>query len=244
MRQGTAIVTLCLLLALAGCSAFSGTAADEKPGIEDGELVDAGALLDAHTETLTESGYSHELSVNQTRVDNGDTVETTRRQRTRVAAGGSEYTYQLINSGEANSWFWVWGNETTQYQRIEAGGNPQFHQSKPAGNAELSGARTLEAHLSAPYEVVDTEEREETTLVTLEATAIPESAQAFPSNAESIRAYDARLVVDEEGRIRKLSVDATYDIDGETAEYDLEYELTALDDPGVERPSWVQSLGS
>jgi hypothetical protein len=239
-------MALCLLFVLAGCSAFSGPAAEDTPGIADDQLLDSEALLNAHVEALTETGYRHEVRLNQTQVVDGEAAESTRRQRTSVAPGGEAYLFELINQAEVSSRFVVWGNETVQYQRIEAGGSdPQYRRSEPTSEAQLAGARLLEAHLTAPFEVVEVTERDDAPpLVTLEATSNPTAAGAFPSQATNVENYAARLVVDTDGRIYSFRATAEYALDGEAAEYELAFELTDIGDPGVERPDWVEALES
>ncbi|MFW5964808.1 MAG: DUF7537 family lipoprotein [Natronomonas sp.] len=246
MKRAYAAIALCLLLALAGCSALPGassSASEAPPGVEDEQLTNSTALLDAHVEAVTASGYSHEVNLSQSRTADGESFTSERRQRTTVGANAAEYRYQLINSGRANSRFVVWGNETVEYQRIEADGrDPQYRRGEPTAAESLAGQPLLEPHLSAPYEVVDTTESNGTTLTTLSATDRPESGAAFPQNATNIREYESELVVDADGRVRSLSVDVTYDLDGETADYQFTFDLTASEDPGVERPAWVDDL--
>lgn len=246
MKRAYGAIALCLLLALAGCSALPGAsspASEAPPGVEDEQLNNSTVLLDAHVEAVTESGYSHEVNLSQRRTVDGQTVTVERRQRTTVEADAAEYRYQLINNGRANSRFIVWGNETVEYQRIEAGGrDPQYRRGEPTAAESLAGQPLLEPHLSAPYEVAGTEESNGTTLTTLSATDRPESDAAFPRNATNIREYESELVVDGDGRIRSLSVDVTYDLDGEPADYEFTFELAAGESPDVERPAWVESL--
>lgn len=246
MKRAYGAIALCLLLVLAGCSALPGAStstSEAPPGVEDDQLANSTALLDAHVEVVTASGYSHDVNLSQRRTVDGQTVTSERRQRTAVEADAAEYRYQLINSGRANSRFIVWGNETVEYQRIEAGGrDPQYRRGEPTATESLAGKPLLEPHLSAPYEVVDTEEANGTTLTTLSATDRPESEAAFPRNATNIREYESELVVDGDGRIRSLSVDVTYDLDGEPADYQFTFRLTDSEAPDVERPPWVESL--
>ncbi|MUV86647.1 hypothetical protein GJ631_08725 [Natronomonas sp. CBA1123] len=246
MKRAYAAIGLCLLLALAGCSALPGASpatSEAPPGVEDDQLTNSTALLDAHVEAVTASGYSHEVNLTQNGTVDGESFTSERRQRTTVEADAAEYRYQLINNGRANSRFIVWGNETVEYQRIEAGGrDPQYRRGEPTASESLAGQPLLEPHLSAPYEVVDTTESNGTTLTTLSATDRPESEAAFPRNATNIREYESELVVDGDGRIRSLSVDVTYDLDGESADYQFEFELTDSEAPDVERPAWVESL--
>ncbi|MFT4883799.1 MAG: hypothetical protein ACI8U4_001312 [Natronomonas sp.] len=244
MRRGLAAVALVCLVALAGCSMLPGTSDSGAPGVEDGELTDSEALLDAHVEELTSSGYAHELNVSQ-RVGTGENrTESTRRQRTSVAADATEYQFQLINDGRASSRFLVWGNETVEYQSIEAGGSREFRRSDPTPPESLAGAALLEPHLTAPYEVEEVEERDGPNIIRLEATGQPSDASAFPNEATDVSNYEAELVIDERGRILAFGATAEYQLNGEPADYQLNFELTATSDPGVERPGWVDDLES
>lgn len=241
MRLVAATLAVCLLLSIGGCTALPGGNGDGggPPGVADGRLADAEALADAHATAMTERGYSHEIALNQTRTVDGEPTETFRGQRTSVAPGASEYRYQLVNRGEASSRFTVWGNESVQYRRIEAGGQQQFTRGEPASTRTLTGIRLLEPHLTAPYEVVETRETDGGTLTVLEATDRPTADAAFPDAAENVRRYEARLVVDQDGRIRSFEATAAYDLEGEPADYRLSFEVTHLGDPGVTRPGWV-----
>lgn len=244
MRRGFAAVALVCLVALAGCSMVPGTSDGGAPGVEDGELTDSEALLDAHVEELTGSGYAHELNVSQ-RVGTGENrTESTRRQRTSVASDAAEYQFQLINDGQASSRFLVWGNETVEYQSIEAGGSRDFRRSDPTPPESLAGATLLEPHLTAPYEVEETEERDGPNIIHLRATGRPSDTSAFPQDATNISNYEAELVIDERGRILAFGAQADYQLNGESAEYRLDFEVTATSDPGVERPGWVDDLES
>lgn len=242
MRRGPATLVLCLLLVTAGCSALPGSGGNGPPGVEDDRLVDVDALTEAHVDALTESGYSHEIRLNQTRVVDGEVVDTHRAQRTNVAPGAAEYHYQLINRGDVSSRIILWGNETDAYQSTEAGGQRRIGRSKPPTDRALAGVGLLEAHLTAPYEVAETRETDGTTLYVLEATDRPETDAAFPRNAENVRSYEARLVVDPDGRILAFEAAAEYDLGGEDAEYELSFDVTDLEDPEVQRPDWVDEV--
>lgn len=245
MRRSLLAVAVVLLVGLSGCAAITGTDdGDGPPGISDDELADTETLVTAHVETLGETGYSHELRIDQTRLDDGERVDVAREQRTNVAPEASEYEFQLINSGDVSSRFMVWGNQSVEYQSIEAGDDRQFRRSEPTSAAALAGVRVIEPHLTAPYEVTAREERDGIDVVRLEATSEPTESGAFPQRAENIGNYDAELVVDVDGRIQSLVVSAEYEIDGEDAEYELAFDVTALEDPGVERPGWVEDLES
>jgi hypothetical protein len=243
MRRGFAAVGLCLLLLLSGCSFLSGgNDAGQTPGVEDGELADGDALIEAHVTALTASGYTHEVTVNQTRTRDSERVENVQRQRMRVAPEATEYERQLIYGGAVSSRIVAWGNDSVEYLRIERGDNVEYRRSSPGSAEAMTGARIIEPHLSAPFEVVDTETDDDRTLVTLEATGPPSNDRAFPQAAEDVERYEARLVVDADGRIHRLEASADYVLEGEAADYDLTYELTGTGDPGVQRPQWVADV--
>lgn len=248
MRRGSVTLLLCLFVLMAGCSALPGSGGnggdggDGPPGVEDGQLADVDALTEAHVEALSESGYSHEIRLNQTRTVDGEAVDSHRAQRTSVAQGAAEYHYQLINRGDVSSRIILWGNETAAFKSTESGGQRQAGPVQPPTERALAGVGLLEAHLTAPYQVAETREVDGTTLHVLEATDRPETDAAFPRNAEDVRRYEARLVVDPDGRILAFEAAAEYDLAGDEAEYELSFEVTGLEDPDVQRPDWVDQV--
>ena len=250
MRRGLAAVLLCLLVASAGCSVIpggsdgdDGTTAEEVPGVEDGRLANESALLDAHIEATTETGYSYERRANVTDAVGGEPINVSERQRTRVEAGASEYWIQQITTAAGSSRVTAWGNESLELRRIERPGqDPQVRvgESRPPG--ELAARAVFEPRLSPEFEVVDVEQREDAPdIVTLEVDGMPEENEVFAGqeNVENVRGFEAQLVVDTEGRIHSYAAAAVYDIEGETANYDFSYQMTSFEDPGVERPEWA-----
>lgn len=242
MRRALAIAGLCLVLTLSGCSFLPGGSGGEAaaPGVEDGELADSGALLDAHESALTESGYSYDLNISLSSARDGRSLDISERQRMEVAPGADQYVHQVIYGGQAR--VVAWGNDSVEYRRVEQGGSTEYSRSKPPSATALTGANLLEPHLTAPYEVVDTEERDGRTLVTLASTGDPADDRAIPGNISSVDRYDARLVVDGDGRVYRLNVTGEYTAEGENGTFGLTYELTSTEDPGVERPGWVDEL--
>ena len=257
MRRGLAAVLLCVLVAGAGCSALPGSGGgdatpeetldnatvSEVPGVEDDQLVDESALLDAHVGTVTETGYAHTIDSNITDARRNETVEVTQRQRTRVAAGADEYETQLVTSAGVSSRFVTWGNESVAIRRGEtAGGDPQYQSIPPREPATLAGRALLERRLSPEFEAVDVEQREDApNVVTFEVGGLPADNAVFDRQEQisNVREYEAELVVDTEGRIHSFAAVAVYDIGGESADYDFSYQMTSFEDPGVERPEWA-----
>lgn len=247
MNRGSAALALCLLVVLSGCSAILGPSGQpaDVPGVENGTIADSDALLDAHAESLVASGFRHELRLNLSRNASGQTTNVTRIQRTSVAADGTPYRFELVTKGQQASRFVVWGNETTAFRRFEYGGkDPQYGTGTPASSRNLTGVNLITPHLSAPFEVVETTTTDGSTLVTLESTGKPTSTGAFPQTAGSVLNYQARLVVDQSGRIHRLDVTAEYTLGNQTAAYDVEFEVTSFENADVEHPSWLSSAAS
>lgn len=241
MRRGLAALGLCLLVALAGCSMLPGGASSSPaPGVEDGALADPAAVLDAHESALVESGFSHDLTIVRTAETRNGTLEDVQRQRLQVAPGASQYLRQVIYGGQGR--IVAWGNESVEYRRIDVGGSTRYRSAPPESATAMTGSKAIEPHLSAPFEVVDTEETDDRTLVTLRSTGRPTDMSAFTENTSSIDRYDAELVVDGDGRIHRLNASAAYETDRYPETYEFSYELTAASVPGVERPSWVAEV--
>lgn len=241
MRRASATVGLCLLLVLAGCSFLPGSTNEQAPGVEDDELVDADALLDAHASKLTESGYRHELVVNQTVEGENGTRESTTRQRTSVAAGASQYLQQeLVLGGQGR--IISWGNESVEYIRVDSGGTTSYQRGEVEDTRTLTGVQTIRPFLTAPFEVVDTDEVDGRKVYALESTGRPDHEGAFPANTTDVESFQARMIVDEDGRIHRFRATAEYRIDGEAGSYEFAFELTAEEDPGVSRPGWVDDI--
>ena len=258
MRDGLAGVFLCVLVAAAGCSAVPGIGGDglggdeaptanEVPGVGNGTLENETALLDAHVAAVTETGFSQTVSMNFTEAGDDETYLVSQRQRTAVAAGATAYEYQTITDAQVSSRIVAWGNETVEYRRGEAGGgDPQYRRSDPRPPGELAGREVLEGRLSADFEVVDVQERPDAPdVVTLEVNRLPEDNDVFDGQeyVSNVRRFEAQLIVDVEGRVHSYAAVAVYDVEGESADYDYQFQMTGFEDPGVERPDWVDEAG-
>lgn len=254
MRRGLAAVLVCVLVLTAGCSALPGGgngdgtdapgAVDPStaPGISDGQLQNQTALLDAHEAALTESGYSHDLSVNNTiRTDDG-TYNSSERQRLQVSAGASEYLRQLVVEDQGR--VVAWGNRSVEYQRVDTAGETRYREGSPANVSAMTARYALAPFLSAPFEVVETAVDDGRTFVVLEATGEPTDENAFPRGADALERYEARLVVDTEGRVAELTATADYESDGNPGSYEYEFQLRSPTNPGVERPEWVSEAAA
>lgn len=251
MRRTLSALALAILLALSGCSALgvgtSGTptAADapavDTPGIENGHLSNGTALLTAHRTALVESGFVTDIQVNATarrRTSNGTRVTSVvRRQETFVERNAGGYRFSLVNQGTGAN-FDEWANGTARATRLRVGNQTDYRVGKPRPAGQLTGATILDSYLTDDFAVTSVNETDGRTLVTLTSTT-PPARNAVPQNATDVRNYEARLVVDEEGRIHSLVVTADYTIDGEDASLRVSYELVRTGVDSVNRPGWV-----
>jgi hypothetical protein len=243
-RRAGLAVALALLAALSGCSLLGGSGSAERPpGVEDGRLADADALLAAHTDRLAEAGFRSELTLNATARQrlSGElrNYPVAREQTLLVESGGTPYQFRTINR-RAGSRFDVWANDSRQYTRLTTGGAVRYAVGEPANTTNLAGATRLGDHLrAAEYEVTETEVRDGLRLYTLESGTATDALAAMPERASAVEEYGATLVVDTEGRIRAMRVEATYRIGGERATFSLGYTLVQVGDVTTQRPDWV-----
>ncbi len=248
-------LALALLVVLSGCSALDPGGTDatptatppadtDVPGVTDGELTNASALVDAHVAALPETGFETNQDVNGTQVVRGEVRPSARRVRTLVESGAAEYRYRVLNR-EAGSRFDFWGNRTMQVVRSQYGGETRAVQvtNRTATVSALARATLLETYLGASaFSVAGQSTENGTTYVTLTADATTDPEAVSPTNATDVRNYDAEAVVDERGRVHSLTVTADYTHRGEAHSLSVVYQLTRLEvgDGDVTKPSWAR----
>lgn len=245
MRRTAAVLSVCLLALLAGCSiggsgtsTATPTAGDAAPpGVDAGTLTDADALLSAHVEQLTATGFVTEVRTRATVSREGGPAEIERRQVVRVAPGRSEYNNTVYNPA---SRFDVWGNGSVQAVRLRTADGVQYDSAEPESAARLAGTGLLSRYLSTDgWTVTNTTTEGGDRLYTLRSTTIPESTGAVPEGATDVREYGAVAVVDGDGRVRYFEATGSYTLDGAEGSFTVRQRLVSMGDPGVERPPWV-----
>lgn len=248
MRRTAAVLAVCLVAVLAGCS-IGGTGPDTStstpttldatpPGVDaDGTLTDADALLSAHAERLTAAGFVTEVRTRATVARQGTTTEVERRQVVRVAPGGTAYNNTVSNPA---SRFDVWGNGSVEAVRLRTSEGVRYDTAEPESAARLSGTGLLSRYLSTGgWAVTNTTTEGGDRLYTLRSTAVPASTAAVPEGASDVREYGAVVVVDGDGRVRYFEATGSYTLDGEDGSFTVSQRLVSTGDPGVERPAWV-----
>ena len=254
MRALPALV-LAALLALSGCGVPGGSSptatptptaaetpdADAVPGVSNGRLTDAEALLAAHEAALVESGFESDFRVNVTERFRGEVYDTKRRQRTIAEPGADEYVFRTTAATGVQ--LDTWGNRSVSVTRGRAGNATRYQVGRPTGSEELTNRAGLRSFLTATgFEAVGVERRGGRTLVTLVSSGTPDpeaSPGVLPENATDLQNYEVRAVVDTGGRVLSFEATAEYTIDGEAGSLSVTYGVIRLDRPDVERPEWV-----
>lgn len=251
MRQTVVALVLASVLVLSGCTlpGFStgptATPAIEDvkrpPGIEDGRLADGKALMRSHNESVIQSGFESDFRVNGSNVYNGSVVEVRRRQRTLVEPGVAEFRYRsTTRGGVPPSRFTYWGNRTHMAVRAESSTSIQYETGEPKGPRLLANVIFLGyIVIGSNFSVESVERINRTVLFTLRSDEGAGLQRIVPTNATNISGYNATLVVDRKGQIRKFAASMNYSIGGERTSMDIEYLLLRIGGIDVSRPDWV-----
>lgn len=257
-RSPLAAVALAVLLVTAGCSGVLGgdssptstsptpvdnDAANAIPGVENGRVTNATALLAAHDRGLVAAGFENEVRVNATIVRQNQTVRVQRRQQTIVEAGRGEYRYRTVNGNNGGFVrFDHWGNESVWVIRGQLGNTTRYQiRNEVAQTESLTGTALLRNYINnSNATAVEVKQKNGLTLTTFETTTLPGDPDALPVNGSAVRDYRARFVVDSQGRIHGFVAEGTYDLRGEPRTFEVSYNLVRLDDPSVTQPDWAR----
>lgn len=246
------------LVVLAGCSLPSGgpasptasptppsTAEPEPfpPGVSADGIENGTALYAAHVDAITAAGYVAVAAVNTTVQRSAFLIDIQSRARIRVEPNASSYHEQRrVVGGPADRHEAFWANGSVEFRRQVGGGEPEYERREPRSPRAIAGRRLLLPLLQGgDYAIESVNETAGTATVVLVADSVadPEAVRrALPSEADSVGAFRARVVVEGE-RIRSLVADVEFGIEGTNRTHHVEYELVRTDGVSVERPDWV-----
>lgn len=256
-RSAAPVLLVTFLLATAGCSLPFGpdgapdggpddgteepvlSAGEAPPGVsaEELRLTDPDALLSAHAETLVASGFETDIRTNGTVYQAGQVRRVERRQRVTVAADRDQYVYRVINP---ESQIDVWANRSMEAIRAQSGEQVNYRTNvEPATGTTLSGAALLDGCIDDSFVVEDVDRGGEDSLVVLASEELPDDRCVLTDDAEDVRNYEARAVVDERGRILQFVVSADYTIRDEEGSMELTFEIVRTSVDRFDRPEWV-----
>jgi hypothetical protein len=236
VKRHKVVLALVPALVLAGClggltgetgpSDSTDVSPEQVPGVTNGTLSDASALVDANRNAVTTEGAI--LQVNQS--------SSQMNIDARLSVGANFSTYSLSGSGTVGADQFTtidqWSNKTTQFVRTSSDEQTNYR-VLDGHDDRLTVLSSMREFISAGnFEVAN--ETAGDGMVVLTA----DSASAASSSMADLERFDGRLVVDESGQIQNFSVTLTRQ--GEQVSYS--YELRQAGVESVSRPGWVEDV--
>lgn len=238
MKRQVVLVALVPVLLLAGCmggltgdsdpSNSTTVSAERAPGITNGTLANASALVEANRDAVTTDGAILRINESSDEMD----IDA------RLAVGAGLSTHSLAASGriggQQSTTIDQWSNETTQFVRTSADGETNYR--------VLDGPEEELTGLSAIYGFLSTGEFEVANRTTDDGLIVltADSASNVDTSTSALEQFDGRLVIAESGQIHSLSV--TLVRDGEQVSY--RYELQQAGVERVPKPNWLADVPS
>ncbi len=251
-----------LLVLLAGCAGFEddasptptpsnsavetptptvtpGEATDLAPGITRDGIVNPVALMAAHQQTLLKGGFV----VNQTVAStyNGEPSNRLALQTTVGPAGEVAFQSAVSKGFDAGGVESVitndlWLNTTTQVSRHVEDGKATYDRQPrlyPPESLVWFGSLQRDIQFAAgDYEVTNVEQRDGTTIITLEASIDRVGNDGIVDTVST-------LVVEGSGVIRQAETDVTYE-EGQT--YSTTYAVLTLGTSAPDPPAWLRAV--
>lgn len=217
------------LLAVAGCTALPGLGGDvSPPGVEDGELANESALLEAHVD---ERGSSYEVESSSERI-RGDTT-TTEEARVVMADGGVFAEREAATNGSTTLTVESFANDSFAASNLDRGdGKPDYglgSEYEAGGNYGPAGRYDLLR--LADFQNAGTATIDGERVARLRADSFAENA-SVNGDLES-----ATLLVGGDGLVHEL--DYTLSDYAGSDEYHYTVTLAASDVGAVPEPDWT-----
>jgi hypothetical protein len=236
VEQHKVVLALVSALVLAGCAGGLGAetgpsdsadvSPEQVPGVTNGTLSNASALVEANRNAVTTDGAI--LQVNQSSPQG--TIDT------RFVVGANLSTYTTSGTGSLSDGQFTtidqWSNETTRFVRTSSDEKTNYR-VLDGHNNRLTILSSVSRFLSAG-DFEGANEPSDNGSVVLTADSVSEAS----TSAGDVESFDGRLVVTESGQIQDLSVTVTRD--GETVTYTYELRQAGVD--SVPKPDWVDDV--
>lgn len=198
------------------------------PGVTDGSLANATALVRANEASLSQTGGE----VRTTRSDGDDETEY------RLVAGSGLSTYTLSGTrsftGQTTA-IELWSNETTRFIRTQSESGTNYRTAERRHD-RLNILEMPEDYLAAGEFTVANESTGDGTVVLTADEYVPPTDGHGPF--ADVTSFSGRLVVDESGRIHNLTVSAVDE--GQTVTYRFELVRTGVE--RVAKPDWFDDV--
>lgn len=218
------------------------------PGISQSGL-DADALFVAHANALNRTGFVIVGNATGVVSQSGFLVEVETTQRNRMAANGTAYEIRRnAVAGPVERSRHVWSNGSIEYVNRQRDGQSNFSATEARSTELVAGNGLLGPYVrGGDFELRAVRNTSDGRLFVLRATGIGNTTvleRAVTDDAEEITSYDARLAVDEEGRIRAFNGSIEYVLEGQTSTQEFTYGLQHLGDVNVSPPDWLDEARS
>lgn len=237
MHRRASVVGIVALVLLAGCLSTpaspdspTDTATPDRsvavPGVAQGQLTNASALVVATEETVRYNGAVVQLN------SSFGTEQFDRRIV--VTPGGTPLQLTGIRTvGERSRSLELWSNSSVYAVRVETE-NGTDYRTHPRGYAVERVFAEIESYLQAGTYTVANESAQGGRTVLVADTYSPDGDGPY----DEVQSFEARAVVDEAGVVHELTVSAT------TARGDRQaaFELVRLGTERVQQPAWVADL--
>lgn len=214
------------------------------PGADETGFENVTALLEAHTAVLNSTGYVANGTGNTTILRSGFLVEVTRDLRV-VAVNGSRQYYETrqTHAGPVDRYVQRYSNGSVEFRRLEENGEVTVRRRERQSAEELARVDHLDSFLrGGNFSVNEVNETADPTTVLLRANASDNETallSGLPKDAERIRSYEAIVLVDSAGRVRRLNATANFVINGQNRTHAVSFELVRIGVRNVSRPDWV-----
>lgn len=211
------------------------------PGLSSEGVANESRLIAAHNERLLQQGFVTTLSTSFTK--DGDRSESSRQYA--VAANQSSFRIVSRNASTGDVTLEYWGNETwavsRHWEKTLTGRILDYDAGESGELFRVSGAEVLEVDLrNADFNVTDVIERNGTTMFVLQSNYI--SYDLGGESQGSDWHYDARMVVDSDGRVHSFESIRRSTVPGDNRTFTNSYQIRTLGDVTPKKPSWIDEV--
>ena len=242
------VLAIAVLLVTAGCLGAPGTDSAEPtpadgfpPGVTEDGVENATELLDAHNAALAESGYAFRVDSETEQTENG-TFDSALDNSTTTYTGrvaGTEFRLHVEGqSVDDNPTVDAWANNSVMLTRSEFGNQTRFNKGQRETNHNPWNTQLRSILDTGDFDVTERYVTDGKTFLVLRADELR------TEHSDAYQTFDARAVVDLDGRVHELNATTTSESPSGTWTHTFNFELTEIGVEAVERPDWADRAES
>lgn len=214
-------------------------------GVDETGLENVSSLLEAHTAALNRTGYVANGSGNTTILRSGFLLEVSRGVRIVVVDGSRRYfEVRRTVAGPVDRLVQRYSDGSKEYRRHQEDGEVNYRVRQRQSAEKLSRVDHLDSFLrGGNFTVIEVREDENPTTVVLRANRSDNETavlSGLPDDAERIRSFESTVVVDADGRIRRMNASVEFVIGGENRTHTVSFNLTRIGVSNVSEPDWLE----